>query len=33
MFLKVIGFRVEVNTESADWENATVLNFPAGEGY
>ena len=31
MFLKIVGFRVEVKEkELATWENATIINFPAG---
>ena len=31
MFLKIVGFRVEVKAkEVATWENATVIDFVAG---
>ena len=31
MFLKIVGFRVEVKEKDfATWENATIINFPSG---
>ena len=33
MFLKIVGFRVEVKEKelATSWENATVINFPSGK--
>ena len=33
MFLKIVGFRVEVKEKelATSWENATVINFPPGK--